>query len=1180
MLIWTPGGYHRDPMPPSPFRSAAALILAAALCALSPPAHAQPSGAGRDIAAHITGATFSGLRLPGQSRSADASFAATRVWTWSIDDPTVPGRLASGGDGGGGGEVQRLLLQGDVSVELGEHHFTAAQACVWIQRLPDAADAADPAGGGGEGGAHTRQFAIYFDRVADPAAAVGFSQAGDRLLVTGILRGGVTLAADSLRRGRPEVLPTTRDVDPVRIAAAFTAEGEQRLARHLRRLEGLGDETSPPTAGEPEAADLAAAGRGADVYGPLRPIRPGLSRVYEPNSPMAMSVAEGIRQVGSPPPQDLPPVEKLEPIFAGGGIISFAAGNDRTLNPDIDENGERTPIRLVPGENGADNTLLLSGGVVVQYTDTRKNRNLQVSAERAVVFLQPGPVTQLTTFGADAVKGIYLEGDVVATDGRYTVRGPKVYYDLATQQAVMIDAVFWTYDEQRGLPLYVRAKEIRQLAANQWQARSARLATTSFFDPVFSLGASSVTITRRTDPNQGAGGHGRSRRGRAASTETGDVPDLRGDTSIAGGVATGATVSGRTGGGGGGGGAGDGVSVAGTDDAESTYLDARDITLRAGGVPFFWVPRARGEVENIPLKDLRIENSSSSGTAFKTGWDPFSVLGARSPRGLDSTALLDWYFDRGPALGYKGDYRSPDGDSQANFFAYTLPDDYGRDVLSSGAKRGIDNEFRGMVLADYSVKLDDKWALQLEGSAISDENFVDAFFRPLAYSGREITNSAYLKRQTDHTLFTVLAKGEFIDFTPNQYLLESQGFNVDKLPEAGYYRLADDLLDQSAPGALVWSQEYRVGRMNMNFTEPTAAELGFDTPKRAQAAFGFSNPNLSPADELRAEGYTEDAVTRADTRQELAGTFQYGVFKISPFLTGRFTAYDDTFESFRPKDGPNADSQYRYWYSAGVRTSTQITRINDAVDSQVFDLHRTRHIIEPSMTLWYAGSNLSQNDLPDYDDNVESIATGTVGNFNIAQTWQTKRGGPGRWHDVDVLKVNTGITGSTDDADRESPIDRFFAYRPEYSQLGNFLNADAAWQVTDVVALTFDEIYDLDIHQSSRTGAGAVIQHSPDFSSYAELRYINAMDSTYVNFGCDYKLTRRYLLGFNSTYDTDLNEFQSYNIRIRRRVPEANIGVSLGYDNITDETSFSLIFEPAAAPQAQALSQRLRDIGR
>jgi hypothetical protein len=1126
----------------------------------------------------ITGRDFAGLRLPGIAETGSVTFSGARVWAWVSDDPNVPGGIA-------GGDVQRLTLQGDVKVNFGNHRFTAAQATVWVQQLPDPQDAMPRAEG--EPIVRTRQFAIYFDRVSDPGADAGFAQAGDRLLVTGLLRGELTIRNDTFRRGRPEVLPTTRDADPVRAAAAFTTEGEQRLARYMRRLLGAEDaELGAPASAATENADLAAAGEGADIYGPLKPIRPGLSRVYEPNSPLSVSLAQGIRQVGSPPPQALPAVDKLEPLFAGKGIISFAAGNDRTLNPDLDDHGDRTPIRLVPGENGADNTLLLSGGVVVQYTDTRKNRNLQISAMRAVVFLQPGPVLQLASFGADAVKGIYLEGDVVATDGRYTLRGPKVYYDVQSQQAVMVDAVFWTYDQQRGLPLYVRAKEIRQLAANQWQAKEARLATTSFFDPVFSLGASTVTITRRTEPGSGtAGGDGGGAGGGGSGpvSTAGTAPgrshnstlvfDNRGDASIAGGVAIGAAPQG-------GGRAGGGSGSGGSSDGESTYLDAKGITLRAGGVPFFWLPRAKGEVDSIPLRDLRLENSSSSGTAFKTGWDIFSVTGTKPPRGLSSTALLDWYFDRGPALGTRTSYDSPNGDSNGNLFGYMLPDDYGKDVLSSGAKRGIDNEFRGMILAEYTLKLDQAWTLQLEGNYVSDENFVDAFFKPLAYAGREETNSVYIKHEEDTNLFSALIKGEFNDFTPNQYLLESQGYNVDKLPEVSYFRVSDDLLDQSAPGALVWSQEYRVSRMSLNFTEPTAAELGFDTPKRAQAAFGFSDPNRSPAEELRSQGYMESAVLRGDTRQELTGNFTYNVFKISPFLTGRLTAYDDDFASYRGTTGPNADSQYRYWYSGGVRTSTQITRVDNSVDSQLFDLHRTRHIIEPSATLWYAGANLSQNDFPTYDDNVESIATGTVGNFNVAQTWQTKRGGPGRWRDVEVLKVNTGITGSTEDTDRESPIERFFTYRPEYSQLGNFLNADAAWQVTDVVALTVDEIYDLDINQSARTSAGGVIQHSPDFSSYAELRFINELDATFVNFGFDYKLTRRYTFGFNSTYDTDLGEFQSYNFRIRRRVPEANIGIGVGYDNITDETSFSLIFEPTAAPDSQTLAQRLRDIGR
>jgi hypothetical protein len=92
--------------------------------------------------------------------------------------------------------------------------------------------------------------------------------------------------------------------------------------------------------------------------------------------------------------------------------------------------------------------------------------------------------------------GPLIEGDVVASDGRYTLRGPRIYYDLQANRALVIDAVFWTYDEQRRLPLYVRADSIRQRSAGEFFAENARLSTTAFFEPDFTIGASTVTISR------------------------------------------------------------------------------------------------------------------------------------------------------------------------------------------------------------------------------------------------------------------------------------------------------------------------------------------------------------------------------------------------------------------------------------------------------------------------------------------------------------------------------------------------------------------------------------------------------------------------------------------------------------------------------------------------------------
>lgn len=1023
---------------------------------------AEQLGAGRAPprdALAITGRDFADMPIGGEVQSADVRLGASKVWLWN--EP-------------GSRDVRRLFLQGDVRAEVGTYSFSAAQAVVWIEHLSD-----------GDGtGKPVRQVAIYFDRVSDPGAQAGFAQAADRLLVTGVVRGDLAVRLDDIVNGRPEGA-----------GAEFLREAERRLADYLRAEAGFA----------PSGAAVPAAGPG--------PARPGIERPFEPGSPFARRP----RTTEQAPAEEV--VDRQEPIFARDGVLTFAVGTNRlgaapgaTAGP-----GDAEPIVLMPDEPGEDRTVLMSGGVLLQYTQVSRNRTLQINAQRAVVFLEPGPVKDLLRFDAQSVKGVYLEGDVVASDGTYTLRGPRVYYDLRTNRATMVEAVFSTFDARRGIPIVVRAAEIRQLSADRWSASRARLATTSFFDPVFAIGATSVTISQRTEPAPpGEGGEGGER--------------------------------------------------------TRTSVDARGVTLQAGGVPFFWYPRFRGDLENFPLRDLRVDSSSGSGMAIRTAWDIFGLTGTTPPEGVKFNVLYDQYFDRGPAFGLEGDWK--DERSGGRLFAYTLPIDFGRDSLASGAKVGRDFEFRGIFMAEHQIRFDEYWSLQLEGAAVSDENFVDAFFRPIAAEGREFTNAAFLRRTEDNVQLSFLAKGEYLDFTPNQYLLQTPGYNTDKLPELRYTRLADDILSGNSPGWLTYSSDTRLSRMQLNFTEPTAAELGFQTLRRSQAAFGI-NPNQSIGDQLRARGLHESDVLRFDTRHELAATIDLSPVKVTPFVVGRFTGYDETFEEF---SGDADQDQYRVWYATGVRASTQITRIDNNVESDLFDLHRVRHIIEPNVTAWYAGANLSQNDLPVYDDDVESLATGAAVRAGVTQTWQTQRGGAGRWRSVDFFTLRTDYVSSTADADRESPIGRFFDYRPEYSLLGDFGVVEATWQATDAIAITGGTVYDFDDRQPARSSAGLLVQHNPDLASFAEVRYINALDTTYVDFGAAYRLTRRYSVSFNATYDTDEQDFQNISATLRRRVPEAVFGVSVGYNNITDETNIGFVFQPQGVDQSPL--DRLRGLGR
>lgn len=1032
---------------PHPRTTRAALVLsllAGSCCALA-------AGAGQppviDPSA-FNGRDFAGARLASAPQRGVVRLAAQRISTWTDD---ASGRTVAVNPAATPG-TQRLYLRGDVSVTLAYAHMRAARAVVWVEPLEESR--ANP-------GHWVQQVAIYFDRLSDPAGDAGLAPSADRILVTAVVDGPLIVSADALAQGRPTDL--------------LVVEGERRFARFLRDQSGPPDpEASPPDAPFAEPGGL------GTMDGP---ILPGQSQPYEPGSPLAL----GRNLTPTPSLLDREATDTAAKLFSGRGIISFSAGE----------------AVFVTGEH--EDAAIVTGGVIVLYSDVRNNRTLQITAERAVVFLEKGAQGSLRELPAARVRGVYLEGDVVGTDGRATLRGPRIYYDVAGNRALALNAVFWTYDTRTGMPLYVRAAAIRQTAAQQVEAREVTLSASSFFEPQFSLAANRITVTRERSP----------------------------------------------------------------DEIARTIIDGRSITPRIAGVPFFLWPRYRGDIEHFPLRDIAFESSSETGFGVKTRFDMLGILGI-DKRGWRADLLLDGWVERGVGVGADLSWREPN--SQGNLLAYMVPFDNGTDVLASGVKRERDDDFRGILMGEHRWDLSDNWTLFLEAAHVSDENFIPAYYKPLAENRREFTNAATIRFLGDQSIFYTQFMGSFNDFTPNEYLLQSLGYSVDRLPEAFYARVSDDLLAGTTPGLLTWSHEYRAGLLRLNFTEPTASELGYNTPALAGDAFGIL-PGQSIGDRLRAAGVPEEHVLRADTRQELALHLKFGNVNVTPFLVGRATAWDNDFSAFAPGE----DDQIRLWGAAGARIDATYQRIFENVESALFDLHKLRHIVQPSATLWAAGTNREQSTLPIFDERVENIAEGTAGRVGVTQVFQTQRGGPGRWRNVDVLRISTDLVWSSNDAPRESSINRFFDYRPEYSQLGRFAQIDAAWQATDSLAFTFADVYSFDFDQQGRLSAGMLIRHSADFTTFAELHYINARNATYVDLGGNYRITPFYMLGVAMTYDTDASEIQGVAARITREFEAFDLGLRVGFNNITGETAFGVSFSPHGRDVRQ---NQLRRLGR
>lgn len=1067
----------------------AVLCVAGVVPLHAPIALAQPTSPGPD------GRDFAGQRLPIPTVTGQIRLNARKVHVWS-----EPGLSPSDPS------TRRLVLEDSVQITLGDAVFDARRAYVWMQNLQPL---------GATGGQY--QVFVVFEDVGSAAAAAGPSVAAVWLPVQGLIEttDRPSMQADLVLQGRP-------------VDASGLRDAELELANHLRRL--LGQEELPgqriveadPRVWQPMAAPWA----GRPVYATA----PGATQASAPPTTIA-TVPGGVRtSPTTTPTQVMPDGTRVETPTGQSPIATIPAlsGAPRAISqaeaaaattrirdtiaamPAVEIPlaqppvqglviASRLPDTIQEGRDGGETLIMFNQGVVIQSTDAQTGRTLLLKADRAVVFHEPGPLTDLFRFEQSRFRGVYLEGAVMATDGQYTLRGNSVYYDLQANRAIVLDAVFNTYDERLGMPLYVRADAIKQEAQDQFTAENPRLSTSAFFRPMLTLGASSITLRR----------------------------------------------------------------LPGSEGGMRNLVDADNINLRAGPIPFFYWPTFEGDPERFPLRAIELQSPGGSDGALKTTWDILSLTGIDGPKDLgaqlEANLLIDWYFERGLAGGIDANWSTERGEGAV--LAYGIWDDEGEDRTHSGTKLGHDGENRGLILAEHRYRFSNAWTFTGELAYVGDPTFVDGFFDSDGETRREFATGVSAQRLESNTALTLQARGSLMDFSPNEYILAGPGYTTEKLPEFRYQRLSDDLFPTMAPGLFAYSLDARGGYLRMNFTDPLAEELGFTNPTRSQQALGI-DPDESIADRLREAGYVEQGVWRGDMRHEITSKFALGPVNVTPFAVGRATIYDTDFDEFSPEE----NDELRLWGSLGATASTSIQRVDNSVESELFDLHRLRHIIEPSVTIFHSASTVDSADLPIYDDDVEGLSEGTSVRLAINQTFQTNRGPAGRTRSVDFFILDAEIIFNDDERDIESIISRWYDARPELTEPGTFGRIDALWQATESLGLTSQIIYNFDDSQPARTSAGYIIRHNPQLTSTGELRFLNAENVTYADFAAQYALTEKYAFTSSVSFDVDEGDLRRARLSLRREFPGVFVRIDYVFDNVQDESSFGFTILPAGIP--------------
>lgn len=724
-------------------------------------------------------------------------------------------------------------------------------------------------------------------------------------------------------------------------------------------------------------------------------------------------------------------------------------------------------------------------------------RQVELQADTLVVWRRAGgegqPSTGPSQTQFEGVSEVYVAGDVLLREGQHTIRATELYYDLVNQRGLARNAVLRTYDTLRDVPIYVRAKELRQLDDSRFEADDISLTTSEFHTPQLSASASTVSII---DTIKDADAEGQSRNSDFTATMKG-------------------------------------------------------VRVKYGDMTLLRLPSMRSNLLNpaMPLKSIHVGRDSAFGTSVETQWHLGRILGLHEPAGTDSTLYLDYYDERGPGAGVGVEYEREDYFGRVLGYAIH---DHGDDRLGRARKNvEVPDESRGRFALQHRQFLPDDWQLTAEVSYLSDENFLEQFYRQEFYSSKEPETLVHLKRIEDNRALAFLGKVRINEFQDE----------MEELPSAEYHWTGQSFLDDR----FVLFSDSQASRLRYRFGEGRAGEPdGF-------FAFG-------------------------QTRNEVDMPVRLGNSKVVPFVAGTF-GYDDGTGFHKELDELSPGSEDAVWLGeVGVRASTQpFWRLYPDVESELWDLYGLRHSIRPSITA------------VSYQAGDEVVAQRDALDLGIYQKWQTKRGPLGNRKVVDWLDFDLDFVWVTDAGEENAGPNRFLWNEPFiplinrtgnqvppfdrrstdlYGPQRNYVSAATTWRVSEAASVLGDVYADMRTGDVKQANIGFSRLCWPNLSYFIGTRYLRDVDnglgqhgSNAVTFALTYALDPRYTLVFAQQYDFDYAANIRSDLTLIRKYHRVNFAVTLSADDSLDEERIIFSLWPEGVPELAIGLRRYMGLG-
>ncbi|MGB2807151.1 MAG: LPS assembly protein LptD, partial [Sedimentisphaerales bacterium] len=688
---------------------------------------------------------------------------------------------------------------------------------------------------------------------------------------------------------------------------------------------------------------------------------------------------------------------------------------------DEKEPGSMYPVNIRPaGEaalkmestatEGGEDVVTLTGRFYLWQKQDDEGGLLEFQADNAVVWYAEGPVPRTTEAGLggaipENLKAIYVSGDVVMTSGQRTIRADQMYYDFEQSKALIVNAEMRSFDVIRGIPIYVRAAKLRQLAKNKFAGEDITLTTSEFYLPQISFNASSIIIIDTT----------------SADERKGKISDRSFDAQMS------------------------------------------DVRFKVADRTIFYWPFIRSNLQrpDTPLKSARVGHDDVWGTSVETRWHMSRLLGLREDEGTDSTLALDYYGKRGVGGGAEIEYAREDYFGRLSGY---IIDDHGEDRLGRhSTRRDLEppRELRGRFLWRHRHFLPHNWQLTGEVSYISDENFMEGFYRNEFNVGKEQETLVHLKRIEDNWGLAFLGKARINNFWDK----------LEELPSAEFHWTGQSLFDDK----LTLYSDTQVSRFRQRLASGSTSIL------------------------------SEEFFTFMSERAELDMPMRWGFAKVVPFVAGT-VAYEDG-RGFRTDiDGGAAGREDNIWIGeAGARIfPLPMWKVYPEVESRLWDLDGLRHIIEPRVTA------------VGYTESDSVAEQRDILNVGISQRLQTKRGPADNRRTADWMRLDMDVTWLNNSGDSSAGADRFIWNNPFvplvnrfstvvppqdrrssdiFGPRRNYFGADYIWRVSDTTAVLSDLNYDIQSGVVQQLNVGFSRLRWPNLSYYIGSRYLKRIDN-------------------------------------------------------------------------------------